>query len=187
MARTVDPAKTAAIHLAVVDALGDGGIYSLSVEKVAKLAGVNKTTIYRRWGTIEELLVEVLIATAEAEVPVPDTGSYEGDLLSLAQAIRDAVSNPGGRVLLGSMWSSSGARLSEIAGQWWTNRVAVMASVVAAAQDRGDATTSSTPAELLERLAGPIHLRSGLIRSPMTDAELDRLVDGLLRGAPLDD
>ena len=49
-----------AILAATFSELIDSGYAALSVEAVASRAGVNKTTIYRRWPTLDDLLVDAL-------------------------------------------------------------------------------------------------------------------------------
>ena len=68
-----------------VTLLGESGIAGLSIEAVAARAGVGKATIYRRWGSKEELILAALANMSPAGA-VPDTGSLEGDLTAQAEA-----------------------------------------------------------------------------------------------------
>ena len=43
---------------AVVELLGEGGVEAVSVAEVARRAGVNPTSIYRRWRTVDVLILE---------------------------------------------------------------------------------------------------------------------------------
>src|SRR5690242_19998564 len=62
--------------------LGHEGFSRLRIEEIAAQAGVNKTTIYRRWPTRAELVVAAL--TRHAAPPhVVETGHLEDDLLEL--------------------------------------------------------------------------------------------------------
>ena len=47
-----------------LEVLGDRGYAGLRVEDVAAKAGVNKTTIYRRWPTRADLVIAALTALA---------------------------------------------------------------------------------------------------------------------------
>ncbi|TRW80348.1 TetR/AcrR family transcriptional regulator [Mycolicibacterium sp. 018/SC-01/001] len=64
------------------------GAGKLSFPIIAERAGVNPTTLYRRWDDVTALLEEVAIAalTRDGEA-VPDTGSLEGDLSAWASII----------------------------------------------------------------------------------------------------
>src|SRR6516162_5006549 len=65
------------------------GYAELRVEDVATEAGVNKTTIYRRWPSKIELVAAAIRAINEPSGDLPDLGSISLDLLAL---LRDKVS-----------------------------------------------------------------------------------------------
>jgi hypothetical protein len=52
----------------------------LSIEAVARRAGVGKTAIYRRWSTKLEMVLELVTEVAWLPAPLPDTGSLRADL-----------------------------------------------------------------------------------------------------------
>lgn len=67
-----------------------------SMAAIAAKAGVQKTTLYRRWGSPEALMHEAMAAGPRAAIPVPDTGSLRGDLRELARRGHEfVVSNEG--------------------------------------------------------------------------------------------
>lgn len=59
----------------------------LSIERVARTAGVGKATIYRRWSGKEELFVDVLRAAEPPDPVLPGT-SMRDDLVVLMEAAR---------------------------------------------------------------------------------------------------
>ncbi|MER7717159.1 TetR/AcrR family transcriptional regulator [Streptomyces flaveolus] len=59
----------------------------LSVERIARTAGVGKATIYRRWSGKEELFVDVVRA-AEPEDPVLPGTSMRDDLIVILESLR---------------------------------------------------------------------------------------------------
>jgi AcrR family transcriptional regulator len=77
--------RSAEAHQAIVSAtlalLDEIGYRALTIEAVAARAGVGKTTIYRRWSSKLELVIE---AVGEMRPPSPteDTGSLQGDFLA---------------------------------------------------------------------------------------------------------
>jgi AcrR family transcriptional regulator len=68
-----------AILAAVVELMAEHGLGGLTIEAVAARAGVGKTTIYRRWETKNDLVVEAM-EQLRPPGPPPDTGSLIGDL-----------------------------------------------------------------------------------------------------------
>ncbi|MBO9524417.1 MAG: TetR/AcrR family transcriptional regulator [Nocardioidaceae bacterium] len=77
--RPRDPSRDAAIIEATIDVLVRDGYDRLTMEGVAAAAGVGKTTVYRRWGSKAELVIEAL-ATLKPALDSIDTGTLEGDI-----------------------------------------------------------------------------------------------------------
>lgn len=83
---------------ATAQELSEGGYAALRVEAVALRAGVNKTTVYRRWPTRADL---VAAALAHMKQPLPDeTGNLEDDLTSGLRAWVRFAESPLGHGLL---------------------------------------------------------------------------------------
>ncbi|WP_086830090.1 TetR/AcrR family transcriptional regulator [Streptomyces sp. NRRL B-24572] len=77
-----------AIFDAVVGLLEDGvPLTELSIERIARTAGVGKATIYRRWPGKEELFVE-LVRSVEPRDPVLTGTSVRDDLVMLLEMLR---------------------------------------------------------------------------------------------------
>ncbi|MGW2744667.1 TetR/AcrR family transcriptional regulator [Streptomyces sp. NPDC001450] len=77
-----------AILEGVVQLLEDGvPLAELSIERVARTAGVGKATIYRRWSGKEELFVDVVRAAEPPDPVLPGT-SLRDDLVVLLESLR---------------------------------------------------------------------------------------------------
>ena len=72
---------------ATVAILAEEGYQALTIEGIAERAGVGKTTIYRRFSSIEEILVTAF-GELDLSIEIPDTGSTREDLLQLGEAFR---------------------------------------------------------------------------------------------------
>src|SRR5215470_12871311 len=70
----------AAIRTAVIDLICDPGQEPVTIPLVAAKAGVNPTSVYRRWGDIRSLLTDVAISELDTDTDVPDTGTLAEDL-----------------------------------------------------------------------------------------------------------
>lgn len=84
--RPRNDACTDDILQATIDLVGEVGLGGMTVDAVAARAGVGKATIYRRWPSKEELLLEAW----RSRVPppaVPDTGTLHGDLVAFLGAL----------------------------------------------------------------------------------------------------
>ncbi|MFI5676286.1 TetR/AcrR family transcriptional regulator [Streptomyces cellulosae] len=77
-----------AIVEAVVKLLEEGvPLSELSIERIARTAGVGKATIYRRWRGKEELFVDVVRAAEPPDADLPGT-SMRDDLVALMEQLR---------------------------------------------------------------------------------------------------
>ncbi|WP_251093134.1 TetR/AcrR family transcriptional regulator [Streptomyces sp. Caat 7-52] len=77
-----------AILEGVIELLEEGvPLAELSIERIARTAGVGKATIYRRWSGKEELFVDVIRAAEPPEPELPGT-SMRDDLLVLLENLR---------------------------------------------------------------------------------------------------
>ena len=104
--RPRDPSRDGVIRAAILRLLGEVGYGALTMDAVASEAGVGKATIYRRWRTKEELVVDTVSELNAVEAEPADTGSVEGDLRALMHAMVDLVTSPAGaatKALLSSM------------------------------------------------------------------------------------
>jgi AcrR family transcriptional regulator len=94
--RPRDPSRDGVIRAAILSLLAEVGYGALTMDAVAAEAGVGKATIYRRWRTKEDLVVDTISAINRAEMPVPDTGSLEGDLREMLHAVVASMNGPNG-------------------------------------------------------------------------------------------
>ena len=78
--------RSAQAHKAILDAtlelLAEEGFHGLSIEAVAAKAGVGKTTIYRRWPSKDELVIDA-IREVQIDLSIVDTGNFRNDLVTL--------------------------------------------------------------------------------------------------------
>src|SRR4051794_36587404 len=79
-----------AILDAALDLLSDADGAPVTVEPIARAAGVGKQTLYRWWPSKGAVLLDALTDYAAQEVPTPDTGSLRDDLRALATTTFEA-------------------------------------------------------------------------------------------------
>ncbi len=87
-----------AILDAVRDLLRETGGGGLTIEAIARRAGVGRPTIYRRWATVADIVLDVLLRQAGAELPIPECGTFRETLNQflrrLMQSIRQGAGDP---------------------------------------------------------------------------------------------
>jgi len=69
------------------------GYENVSIEEIALRAGVNKTTIYRRWPTVEVLVVDAFEQCSN-DLGFPDTGSLRSDMIGFLRIFRELCLSP---------------------------------------------------------------------------------------------
>jgi AcrR family transcriptional regulator len=91
--RPRDPERQAATIAATAELLREVGYNSLSIDAVAKRAGVTRQLIYRWWGHKARLVMEVLFRWG-GDQAAPETGCFEGDLRRLVAQIVKRYARP---------------------------------------------------------------------------------------------
>lgn len=88
-----------AILGAAAEELTESGYAGMSMERVARRAGTNKNTIYRRWPNRAALGIAAYRRMAVATMQLPDTGELRGDVLELMRSANLTWSSPIGGIL----------------------------------------------------------------------------------------
>src|SRR4051794_10052029 len=84
----------AAVFEAAAALLAERGHEAVTITDIAERAGVAATSLYRRYGDIRALIMEVAVERLTRERPLPDTGSLRGDLRGWARAIATGMASP---------------------------------------------------------------------------------------------
>jgi AcrR family transcriptional regulator len=169
---------------AALEELGQVGYGALRIEDVAARAGVNKTTVYRRWPTKEDLVRSALLAMAVDKFVVPNTGSLRTDLLEIARRMVAMTRSCEGQSLFRAVLAEGpGSELMAIAKSLRKVHEAVPRSVIEAAQARGELAPDIDAMMLFDVLVAAINRRLFMDREDIDDAYLDRLLSLLLLGA----
>jgi AcrR family transcriptional regulator len=175
--------RTERVRQAVVDAtrtlLLTEGYRELTVERVAELAGVAKSTVYRRWRDTAGLLLELLTELSAVEIPLVDTGSVDEDLLSLARGIAHVYTetNAGPMVLALIAESVQNERVADGLREFWQHRNDTAAESIRRAVERGDLPADTDPVEVIRVLGAPFYYRMLVTHEPLDD-ELARRAAG---------
>jgi AcrR family transcriptional regulator len=176
--------RTAVLE-ATAEVLSESGYEGLSIDAVAMRAGVHKTTVYRRWPTKAELVAEATRERSQRRVPVPDTGSFAGDLKALARAVVANIgSEVGGnvtRTLVAA--SATSAEVAEGTGAFWEERLALTGVIVERAIERGEIPTGTNSNLVIETLIGPLYVRLLLTGEPISRPLADQVAALVAAGA----
>src|SRR3954453_14122004 len=97
-------------------------ISEVFISRGAERAGVHPSTIYRRWGSAENLVLDVALARVQEESPIPATGDLRADLVAYATRLAAGLARPGGLVLLAAATAALRQPGGEVSGLSILNR-----------------------------------------------------------------
>ncbi len=153
------------MRAAVLDAtaglLVESGLEGVDLATVAARAGVGKSTVYRRWGTVPALVTDLLADMADTSLPRPDTGSLADDLGEIANLIQRTLADPRQGRLLAAIIAAATCdpqTAAALAG-FYRSRLDEFAGVVADGVVRGEAPPGTDPAEVIRHLSAPLYYR----------------------------
>ena len=180
--------RSAQAHQAILDAavalFVEEGFEGMSVEAVAARAGTGKTTIYRRWPSKEDLVIDA-IAQVLAAPPTTDTGSVREDLVRLGRELHRLMSSSvtGGVFPRMAGEVATGSRLGRLYGQRVIGpRRAALAVALRRGIERGELPEDADVELAIDLLVGGLLLRRLTGRLRRSDPTPDRAVDMLLAG-----
>lgn len=167
----------AAVHRAVEELLAEEVGDGLTIPAVAARAGVHATTLYRRWGSVGELLADVATSRFSGDVVVPDTGSLRGDLQRWAADVATDLADPD---VLALMRATLGAGGEQGACACRGDREDQLAAMIEREKARGGA--APTVERTADALLGPLYYRAIFTGEPGSPDWARGLVDVLLPG-----
>ncbi|MER6095309.1 TetR/AcrR family transcriptional regulator [Streptomyces sp. NPDC001728] len=175
-----------AVFDAVVGLLDDGApLAELSIERIARTAGVGKATIYRRWAGKEELFVDLLRSVEPPDPVLPGT-SVRDDLIALLESMRERGLAKRNSALLHNVF----AQMQLYPKLWDAYHLTVIEprrrlglDAVRRGMERGEIRAGLDVEFVNDLLTGPLLLRT-VIRpgSPLEPDLAERVVDTVLEG-----
>ena len=174
-----------AVLEAALAELAEAGYAALGFEAVARRAGVHKTTLYRRWGTRENLLLDAMLQLGTERVPIPDTGSLRGDLLQFGREVAAGAGTPEVQAIIRAVASvgEQDPALAEASRRFWSTRTEVDAEMVDRAIARGEIPRETDRHLVIEAMLGAMYFRVLLTGQELDDEFLEGLADMVATGA----
>jgi AcrR family transcriptional regulator len=171
---------TDAIRDAVLEELAVHGYGRMSIEGVARRAGVGKTTVYRRWDSKLQMVIDVVSAIAIEGMAPPDTGSLRGDLRAMLGAVSAALRHPLALQIVPDLLAEA-ARNPEIAATLESalrqSQVGFSAAVLRKAMERGEVPPNTDVQLALDLAIGPLYWRLAVVRTKLPKGYLNQLAD----------
>jgi AcrR family transcriptional regulator len=172
-----------AVLAATAELLASEGLAATTVAAVARAAGVHETSVYRRWGTRENLIFDALADHSDHALPTPDTGDVHTDLTVLFTALARYLATPAGAALLHLGTVRGEKDLEEGRRSYWSARLERAQTLVRRGVERGELPADTDPHLLVEAITSPLLTRVLLTGEPLDETLVPRLVDLVLDGA----
>lgn len=181
---------TDAITAATFEELAESGYARMSMDAVARRAGVGKAALYRRWDSKEAMLIDLIGQVVRTHLPpIPNTGALRADLRALFGTYRSQLTNrlvtrigPGLLAAASERGALGLALQEEIAKP----RRAAALTVLRAAIERGELSAAVDEELAMDLLMAPLAFRLLIMQGPASNAYLDRLsrsIEAALRAA----
>jgi AcrR family transcriptional regulator len=162
------------VKVAVEELVQERGRERVTIPMVAERAGVNPTSVYRRWGDLQTMINDIATYRLDPSRPIPETGSLRADLTEWAREIVTHYQNPVNAALLRGGAASAGESESDCL----RNRRAEAGMMV----QRYGETSPVTVDEVIDHLVAPIIYRVIFIPQSLGDDTAVALVDRLFAG-----
>ena len=158
--------------------------YSFSIEDVARLARVHKTTVYRRFATKAALVGAAIERMALTQIPVPESADPLADLVTLAEAVARVLSGPDGARTMRAVLvaASEDSDVLATARRLLTGRFDTAAQILSRAIASGQVRAGVDPVLFWAGIVNPLQVRA-LLGHPVSEATARELVALSLDGA----
>ena len=177
------------VLVATVAELAQSGYRAFRMDAVSAAAGVNKTTIYRRWPGKKQLVAAAVdwMRRFVHDVPLPDTGSLERDL---TEAFRRKVSfkdRVEGQAWARLLAEKHDPEVSAVIGDAVKERSGAWYAMVSRAVTRGELPAGTDPRLLLGMLGAVVDAwnasSSGRLKAELLEAAVRTVVAGARSGS----
>ncbi|MQY50104.1 TetR family transcriptional regulator [Rhizobiales bacterium RZME27] len=175
-----------AVMGAVRQILQDSGYGALTHRAVAAAAYVDNATIYRRWPTRPQLVSDMLRDLSSDLVPVPDTGSINGDLTAYLSSVLAMLTTPGTKKLAQSIFAASiegDDVVAVVLADFWQERFSGSYKMLDRAIGRGELPAMLDHAAIMDALVAPAWFRTFISRMPVGEEFQKRCVMAALAQA----
>lgn len=154
--RRRDPGVDRRVAVAAIELFGEQGWAGFTVEAVAKRSGVGKASIYLRWQTKQELLLDAIRQHVGAVAEV-EAGDTRDELCQLALQLLRSYLGEAGRATLRIALEAD--RIPGVAEHWAQIResqIRAARAIVRRGIERGDLPEGTSVTLLLDMLCGPV-------------------------------
>jgi AcrR family transcriptional regulator len=173
-----------AILCATLQLLKKKPLRDITIEAIARNAGVGKATIYKWWPSKAYVALDAFLRKMNRMVPTPDTGSVETDLKEHLQYLIAFYTSPTGRIF--SQFLAEAQSDSEFASllteRFMKPRRETAGAILDRGVKRGEIDRSLDRDLVLDLIYGPALYRLLVMQAPFEPERAEAMVSALFRG-----
>jgi AcrR family transcriptional regulator len=163
---------------------GPLSVRDLTIEAIAKRAGVGKTTIYRWWPSKAAVVIDSFLDVHVTQTPLETEGSVVAALRKHVRSVAEIYAGPEGRLIaqLIAECQYDPATLQEFRERFWDGRVESVIQLIERGIRQGEFRSDVDPWSMAELIYAPIYMRLLFRSGPLDDEFTTRLVTVALEG-----
>lgn len=161
-----------------------GTVKDLSIEAIAREAGVGKTTIYRWWSSKAAVIVDAFMAQVEPEIPTTEVESAIVALKEQITLLIKAFTGDNGRIVaeIIAEGQASSEALKSFRDRFILPRREAASSLIEKGIKLGEFDESLNPELALDVLYGSLYYRLMVGHLPIDDDFAEHLPDVVMKG-----
>jgi AcrR family transcriptional regulator len=173
-----------AILRATLELLEHAGVRDLTIEGIARAAGVGKPTIYRWWPSKNALVVEAVFGAVADRVAFPPATTTEAALTAQIRIVAELLAGPPGRRLaeLVGEGQADPETLRQINERFMSIRRAAARELIQAGQQRGEIAADVDADIAIDLIYGPLYYRLLFRHLPIDPDFAETIVRRALHG-----
>jgi AcrR family transcriptional regulator len=173
-----------AILSAITELLKDKPLRDISIEEIARKAGVGKATIYKWWPSKAYIAFDAFSRKLKEMVPIRDTGSAERDFKEQLRALFAFFDTPAGLVLRHFLAEGQvdGEFASLFRDRFIKPRRETIGVIFDRAVERGQIRRGLDREVVLDLIYGPGFYRMLIRQEPLGQKKIDEMISALFQG-----
>ncbi len=154
-------------------------IRNITIEGIAKEAGVGKPTIYRWWDSKCALVMDAFLTTTAPKIPLPKSGSAEDALKLQLKRMIELLQGRSGRIVAEMVGEgqSDPHVLEEFRDRFFSQLLAPARFVIESGKESGEFDGSLDTDLALDMIFGPIYYRLLVGHKPLDESFAKSLPD----------
>lgn len=166
------------IGAAIVQLLIEAGAEECTFTNVAAKAGVERSTLYRRYASRWAMISEALFAHHAIDLAIDATGDFRADMTAHLHKVAESLESTPGRAMVVAAAMARVERAA-VGGRYWSNRREQLQPVIDAAVKSGQIRAGIDPDDLFAASDGPLFFRLLIASAPIDEAFVGQVVDNL--------